>query len=275
MRQSEVFDAAESLLLTMMGLCTNGEVDDANPDYGQLRAAVMNDPVGRQHAPRVVRTCRDPSALWSYMKGVASGSGSWDARRKYLRDEFEPLLSALEQFEVAPSDALVREAAAKLNSESVTAAWTKALERRHREPDAAITAARTLLESTCKTILDDASVDYTAKDDLPKLYRKVCTVLKLHPSEHTEELFKRILGGCANVVEGLGSVRNAEGDAHGQGRKSYRPAARHAALAVNLAGSMALFLMETDEAGYAERYAEELAEDETDPNFDADESEPW
>ena len=50
------------------------------------------------------------------------------------------------------------------------------------------------------------------------------------------------------MVNGLGSIRNRDSDAHGQGRKSYRPAERHAALAVNLAGSMALFLMETHEA---------------------------
>ncbi|WP_334364405.1 abortive infection family protein [Bradyrhizobium sp. AZCC 1578] len=46
-----------------------------------------------------------------------------------------------------------------------------------------------------------------------------------------------------SVVEGLGSLRNKIGDAHGQGGKPVRPSARHAAqLAVNLAGAMATFL---------------------------------
>ena len=54
--------------------------------------------------------------------------------------------------------------------------------------------------------------------------------------------------GPGTVVNGFGSVRNRTSDAHGQGRKAYRPAERHAALAVNLAGAMALFLMETHKA---------------------------
>ena len=77
-------------------------------------------------------------------------------------------------------------------------------------------------------------------------------VLKLSPAEQTETRFRAILGSCATIVKELGSVRNRHSDAHGSGRKSYRVASRHAALAVNLAGSMALFLIETHEAN-AER----------------------
>ena len=40
-------------------------------------------------------------------------------------------------------------------------------------------------------------------------------------------------------------MRNKLGDAHGKGKKAVKPAARHAALAVNLAGAMAMFLVET------------------------------
>jgi Abortive infection C-terminus len=40
-------------------------------------------------------------------------------------------------------------------------------------------------------------------------------------------------------------MRNKLSDAHGRGRRPVRPGARHAALAVNLAGTMATFLIET------------------------------
>jgi hypothetical protein len=56
---------------------------------------------------------------------------------------------------------------------------------------------------------------------------------------------KRVLGGATSVVEGLGSLRNKIGDAHGQGGKPVRPTARRAQLAVNLAGAMATFLVDT------------------------------
>lgn len=167
----------------------------------------------------------------------------------FLREQFEPLLDHLERSASSPLDADVSFSASSLDAASVTAAWTKAMTRRATDPEGAITAARSLLESVCKTILEDRGAAYDdRKDDLPKLYGRVSKELRLAPSDHTEEQFKAILGGCTTVVNGLGSVRNRASDAHGSGRKSYRPAARHAALAVNLAGAMALFLIETHEA---------------------------
>ena len=62
-------------------------------------------------------------------------------------------------------------------------------------------------------------------------------------SQHTEKVFRQVLGGCTAVVEGLGSLRNKLGDAHGKGRLPVKPAPRHAELAVNLAGAMATFLV--------------------------------
>ena len=87
--------------------------------------------------------------------------------------------------------------------------------------------------------------EYADKDDLPALYKAVATKLKIAPSQHTEETFKRILGGAVSVIEGLGSLRNKIGDAHGHGKRAVRPSARHAQLAVNLAGTMATFIVET------------------------------
>lgn len=45
-------------------------------------------------------------------------------------------------------------------------------------------------------------------DDLPVLYRKLSEVLKLAPDDHTEQVFKQILGSCQSVVESLGALRN-------------------------------------------------------------------
>jgi len=69
--------------------------------------------------------------------------------------------------------------------------------------------------------------------------------LNLSPSQHTEQIFKQILGGCHSVVQGIGALRNKLGDAHGKGAVSYKPSPRHSALAVNLSGAMAVFLVET------------------------------
>ena len=86
---------------------------------------------------------------------------------------------------------------------------------------------------------------YDDKSDLPKLYSQASKLLQLAPSQHTEDVFKRILGGCHTVVENLGSLRNKISDAHGSGRRRVKPSERHAALVVNLAGTMATFLIDT------------------------------
>jgi hypothetical protein len=235
------------MLHLMLAHATGGEAPDAA--YKRCRKVLLDDPSISDKLPRFVRSCRDPAAFWGYIKAQASGTGSYDARRQILREAFEPLISHLERAHGSPIDAEVEQATIALNAESVVAAWTKAMSRRTSDPDGAITAARSLLESVCKTILEDRGIAYNdRKDDLPKLYSRVSKALRLAPSDHTEEQFKAILGGCTTVVNGLGSIRNRASDAHGQGRKSYRPAERHAALAVNLAGSMALFLMETHKA---------------------------
>lgn len=208
---------------------------------------MLSDPTAAKLAPLCVRTCRSPDEVWSYIKSQREPLDTYESRRRFLREEFDPLLTALESFEAFPLDDLVSGEAETLNSASILDAWKKALDRRTSDPEGAITAARTLLESVCKTILDDLALSYRDRDDLPKLYRNVAKALAVAPEDHTEERIKRILGGCTTAVEGLGSLRNRSGDAHGRGRSTYKLSARHASLAVNLAGTAAIFLMQTFE----------------------------
>ena len=116
------------------------------------------------------------------------------------------------------------------------------------DPEGAVTMARTLLETVCKHILEDAKVEFSPGADLPTLYRATADKLNLAPSNHTEKVFKQILGSATSVVEGLGALRNRLGDAHGKGKRPPKPVGRHAQLAVNLAGAVAAFLVETWQA---------------------------
>lgn len=242
------FEAASDLLTMMITrVATRSPKLDLRA-FDRARKAVLSDPVAKELAPLCVRTCRSPDDVWSYVKSQRDPLDTYESRRVFLRQQFEPLLSALESFDSAPLDELVSADAECLDAASVLATWKKALARREDDPEGAITAARTLVESVCKTILEDLEESYGNGDDLPKLYRTVAKALDIAPENHTEEQIKRILGGCTTAVEGLGSLRNRGGDAHGKGRTSYKLSARHASLAVNLAGTMAVFLMETFEA---------------------------
>ena len=82
--------------------------------------------------------------------------------------------------------------------------------------------------------------------DLPGLCKM--TAKSQHRTQSTFGSFKQILGGCTAVVEGLGALRNRLSDAHGQGKRPVKPAPRHAELAVNLAGAVAMFLVATHQA---------------------------
>jgi hypothetical protein len=148
----------------------------------------------------------------------------------------------------SPADETISGVLARFEPDQVHALWTAALDRRGSDPAGAITLARTLVEDVCRWLLDDLKIAAPEKDDLPALYRKLSKALQLAPDDHSEQVFKQILGNCQSVVESLGALRNKLGDAHGSGPKKARPASRHAELAVNLAGSMATFLVATWEA---------------------------
>lgn len=154
----------------------------------------------------------------------------------------------LEMESRTPSDAAISATVKTVSSSYIQEAWHKALDRRSSDPEGAITASRTLLESVCKHILDEAQAQYDDAAELPKLYALTAKQLSLSPSQHTEQLFKQILGGCQSVIEGLGALRNKHSDAHGKGAYGTKPSSRHAELAVNLAGTMATFLLQTWEA---------------------------
>jgi hypothetical protein len=236
-------EEAEALQSILVSQATGGNEDDTA--YLQLRRAVLDDPTLATMVPRFVNTCRSLSQFWQFIKGKY---GTYAERRNYLWDQFRPLIDYVEKGGTSPADHVVTGAIERFDSEHVRSAWTKSLERRTTDPEGAITMARTLLESVCKHILDAAGARYDDSPDLNKLYRQTAEVLNLAPSQHTEQVFKQILGGCTAVVEGLGALRNRLSDSHGKGKAGVKPAPRHAELAVNLAGSLALYLLSTWEA---------------------------
>lgn len=219
----------------------------SNLAYQHLRATLIADERIKPLLPECVRTCRDLGHFWAYVKSI---SAKWEPRRLFIRDAFARVFNYLEGNTTRPVDAVASSTLLAFDASSVHVAWGKALDRRHGDIEGAITSARTLLEVVCKTVLEKQSIEYDEKEDLPALYKKVANALQLAPSQHTEETFKRILGGCTSVVEGLGSIRSKLGDAHGRTTKAapVRPSERHAQLAVNLAGTMATFIVQTWEA---------------------------
>lgn len=240
----ELIDKVETLKVLLVSRATGQYPDEI--EYKNLRSELIAHPQTRETLPRFVHRCRTVPEFWSFIKPKF---GRYAERCEYLQTEFDPLLTMLEAGSCMPSDAPITATVQSVDSVWIQDAWQKALERRTTDPEGAITSARTLLESVCKHILDAAGTAYDEKRlNLPGLYSLTAKQLNLSPSQHTESLFQEILSGCQAVVEGLGSLRNRHSDAHGKGVTGVKPAARHAELAVNLAGTMATFLLQTWEA---------------------------
>jgi len=238
-----LLEEVESLKNILVAKATGEATDDA--EYHRLRQRLMMKLSVKDKLPRFVRTCRTLGEFWPYIK---EQDGTYAGRRRHLAEQFDTVLTFLEQRAISPGDEPINQTLNKVDAPHVAAAWQKALERRASDPSGAITSARTLVETVCKHILEEQGVKYSDSDDLPKLYRLTADSLKLSPSQHTEQLFRQILGGCQTVIEGLGAMRNRHSDAHGTGKAAARPASRHAELAVNLAGTMATFLLATWES---------------------------
>lgn len=225
-----------------MSQATGGSFPGGDDYYKQLRAELMRAPELAGRVPDFVRDSRELYQFWEFIKHSIAG---WAPRRQFLWKTFRPIIADLEANDLGPAAPAVTGRLTALNATAVEEVWQKALARRSADPAGAITAARTLLESVCKHLLDDMAQTYDAGADLPKLYAQCASALNLAPDQHTEKSFKAILGNCQAVVNELGSLRNKISDAHGRGRRPIRPAARHAELAVNLAGSVAAFLVAT------------------------------
>ncbi len=213
-------------------------------DYAQVRQELLEDGRFRQLLPEFLKARRTLEEFWAFIKPKF---GRYHERREYLTEQFARLFAFLESRHRSPADAEIAVALLRLDADHVHEAWDKALARRATDPDGAITMARTLVESVCKTILDDLGEPYDAKAELPTLYNTVAKKLALAPTQHELVVIKEILGGCYTVVNGLASIRNRMSDAHGQGKKPLKATPRHAQLAVNVAGSLAMFLVETHE----------------------------
>jgi hypothetical protein len=237
-------ERAQSLQNILVATATGDR--EGGAAYKYLRTYFVNVASYNELLPSFVRTCREIGQFWQFIKEKFP---SYAERRAFIWKEFAPLLDSLEGKAARPLDETISKTLLAFDPSSVHAAWQRALDRRTTDPEGAITSARTLLETVCKHILDARGVTYDPSSiELHELYGLVAKELRLSPSQHTESIFKQILGGCSAIVNGLGTMRNKLGDAHGRGSLSVRPATRHAELAVNLAGAVSLFLVSTWQA---------------------------
>lgn len=118
------------------------------------------------------------------------------------------------------------------------------------DPGLAIGTAKELIETCCKTILEERGLPVPTGNELPKLVKTTAKVLALTPDDIPEQAMasdtiKRLLSNLATIVQGIAELRNLYGTGHGKSARSKGLGTRHAKLAVGSASTLAVFLMET------------------------------
>lgn len=239
------FDKAIYLQELLINMSTNdGPASDNH--YMDLRKHFRSNIKIKKMLPHYIINNRNLNQFWQFIKNKFP---TYEERRQFIRKDFSVLLEYLEELEEKKKTPFVEsidESLRLFSSDHVLTYWNTALERKSSDPEGAITISRTMVEGVLKHILEDNEISYSNSASLHDLYKLVSDKLNLSAEQHDSKVFKQILGGSSSIISGLGNLRNIHGDAHGKGKKeSYKPSMRHAELAVNLAGTMSLFLIQT------------------------------
>jgi hypothetical protein len=244
-RRDELRLTVEAFQNASIALATGGGV--TYEDWEAARADLLSQPELLRSLPDWISSCRWGGQFWPYIRDKHP---TYAGRRKFLYNDLAPVFDRVEKGSTQPTAISFEPLLQSCTSGAVGEAWARIQARRESDPEGAITAARSLLECTCKYVLDALKVPYADSEELPKLYGKAASAMNLGPENHKEQVFKQILSGCISVVNGLAALRNSLGDAHGKAAGAPKPASRHADLAINLAGSLSTFLIAT----YEERF---------------------
>lgn len=126
----------------------------------------------------------------------------------------------------------------------------RALESCDRDPEDAVTAACSAVESVCRSVLIALDLGLPAKQDITGLYKAVRDPLGLSPQRSDlpgpiADDARKVLSGLATMIDGIGALRTHAGDAHGRERGFARIDSRIARLAIHSASTAALFIIET------------------------------
>ena len=117
------------------------------------------------------------------------------------------------------------------------------------DPALAVGTAKEMVETICKTILEDRGVP-SQGEDLPQLVRAVAKELALLPDnipDHAKgsEVIRRMLSSLNQISQGIAELRNLYGTGHGRDGRFTGLKPRHAKLAVGAAITLGTFLLET------------------------------
>ncbi len=179
------------------------------------------------------------------------GSGGYQIVAKKTRFgniRYEPIgiltntLDALEQ---------IKDIAEDLNSEYLLREIVRMTTAVDRDPELAIGTAKEFVETICKMILSKRNKPLKGNENLPKLvYLTICETKPIAESQsdmRINKLIRKTLGVLTTLTHCIAELRNLYGTGHGKDVSTVSLEPRHAALAVNAATTLAIFLYQSYE----------------------------
>jgi hypothetical protein len=164
-----------------------------------------------------------------------------------------PFNKLVSEFAELPSHSIIphlKRVSAEWTLDTLEQEFKRAFENIENDPEAAVTAACSMLESICRSVLIARAMPLPKSLDIKTLYKEVRVPLGLSPDKDVpkseiEADVRTILSAISNLIQGVGALRTHAGSAHGRERGFRRIDPRIARLSVSAASAAALFLVET------------------------------
>ncbi len=228
------------------------DINSRVPSVRDLLVEVNQQPSGHAKIIEVVEAAADPRDFLDETDKLASVVEHLNKRLQYDGYQLRKIGGYMKVVNVGTNviAAALSSAAEKFDLESVQRDFEQARTQAESNPEGAITAACSTVESVCKCLLDKMDLPYPTKQDIKALATEVGKHLNLSPArkdlpaEYDQDI-RQILGGLLSVTGGIGALRTHAGDAHGRGTLRVPVDARIARLAIHSASTVSLFFIET------------------------------
>ncbi|WP_334149213.1 abortive infection family protein [Hyphomicrobium sp.] len=223
------------------------------PSLVSCRIEINNGYEPEKVLPRIIEAAADPR---DFTNGPSRHVAALDHLNRVLRyDGFELQQQGLKVRLVVVGHAtpVVEQLSGMVETisfDTVQRDLDRALASIETDPEDAITAACSTIESVCRSILIELGEPLPAKKDVQGLFNAVKGPLGLSSDRSDLDPLiagdvRTTLGGLATVIQGVGALRTHAGDAHGRERGYARVDARIGRLSIHAASTVALFLIET------------------------------
>jgi len=223
------------------------------PNLSDCLIRINNSPDAQETLPRIIEAASDPrdfindperhSAVVDYLNRALSYDG-FELRQTGGR------MRLMETGKSTPVLERLSGVAEVISFDTVQRDLDRALNSSRSDPEDAVTAACSTVESVCRSILIELGEPLPDKKDVMGLYNAVRKPLGLSPDRSDIDPLiagdvRKVLSGLHTVIQGVGSLRTHGGDAHGRERGFVRIDERIANLAIHAASTASLFLIET------------------------------